>query len=116
LTPPSSAAPTQSLTPPFVQAPAESSHPSAVVGYTGLALAVAGLATMGVGIYYFAVDGNPADGQPDYMRATKKYFLPDALVGGALLAAGCGLLLWNYWPRHSSLSLSPSGLQLKGNF
>jgi hypothetical protein len=84
--------------------------------YSGLALAVAGLATLAVGTYYLSVDGKSACTSCDRVRDTRKYGLPMAIVGGVAAAGGAGLLTWAFWPRQAQVSIGPMGLQLAGRF
>jgi hypothetical protein len=91
-------------------------RPGNGVTYAGLGLAVAGLSALGIGIYYWSVDGNCSDATCDYLRDTRKLGLPMTIAGGALLATGGALLVWRLWPGGTSVSLSPSGLRLAGRF
>jgi hypothetical protein len=84
--------------------------------YSGLALVVAGLATLAVGAYYMDVDGNSACTKCDRVRDTRKYGLPMAIVGGVAAAGGAGLLTWAFWPRQAQVSVGLMGLQLAGRF
>ena len=84
--------------------------------YSGLGLAVAGLATLAVGAYYIGVDGKSACTSCDRVRDTRKYGLPMAIVGGVAAAGGAGLLTWAFWPRQAQVSVGPMGLQLAGRF
>lgn len=102
------------VTPPKPQA--EAAYPGNAATYAGVALAVAGLSALGIGMYYWSVDGNCSDSTCDYLRDTRKFGIPMTLGGGALLAVGGGLLAWRFWPRGASVSLSPSGLRLAGSF
>jgi len=87
-----------------------------VAVYSGVALAVAGLATLAVGTYYISVDGKSACMNCDRVRDTRKYGLPMAIVGGVAVAGGAGLLTWAFWPRQAQVSVFPMGLQLAGSF
>jgi hypothetical protein len=87
-----------------------------LAAYSGLALAVAGLATLAVGAYYMGVDGNSACTRCDRVRDTRKYGLPMTIVGGVAAAGGAGLLTWAFWPRQAQVSVGPMGLQLAGRF
>ena len=84
--------------------------------YSGLALAVAGLATLAVGFYYIGVDGKSACTSCDRVRDTRKDGLPMAIVGGVAAAGGAGLLTWAFWPRQAQVSIGPMSLQLAGRF
>ena len=85
-------------------------------GYAGLTLAVAGAALLAAGIYYVAVDGDPACDRCDWRRDTAKDGRSIAIGGGAALAAGAGLLLWRLWPSAPVVSMGPSGIFLAGRF
>ena len=87
-----------------------------VAVYSGVALAVAGLATLAVGTYYISVDGKSACMSCDRVRDTRRYGLPMAIVGGVAVAGGAGLLTWAFWPRQAQVSVFPMGLQLAGSF
>jgi len=110
---------------PAVQTPAattvtelspQTDGPGKLVGYGGLALAVAGLSLVGTGIYYLVVDGHPACRQCDWDRDTAKIGLPMTIGGGVAAAAGTGLLLWRFWPSAPAVSLGPSGVLVAGRF
>jgi hypothetical protein len=85
-------------------------------GYAGLTLGVAGAALLATGIYYMAVDGDPACKTCDWDRDTLNDGRRLAIGGGAALAVGAGLLLWRFWPSAPAVSLSPAGLLVAGRF
>jgi hypothetical protein len=110
--PPATRLVTRPVTPEVAQAPVAT--PGRALQYTGLALSVAGLAVLGTGIYYWSVDGDPA--RPDFVRDTRKYGLPMTIAGGAVLAAGAGILVWSFRSGPAKISVGPSGLRVTGRF
>jgi len=120
LVPPSAAVAPQApppallLTTPAV--PQAEARSSGLAAYSGIALAVAGLATLVVGAYYISVDGNSACFQCDKVRDTSKYGWPMAVAGGVALIGGAGLVTWSLWPVHTQVAVGPAGLQPAGRF
>jgi hypothetical protein len=97
-------------------APGDDGNSGAMAVYSGLALVVAGLVTLGLGTYYIGVDGKSACTRCDRVRDTRKYGLPMAIVGGVAAAGGAGLLTWAFWPRRAEVSVGSTGVQLSGRF
>jgi hypothetical protein len=89
---------------------------SRALRFSGLGLSVAGLAALATGIYYWHVDGAPACSDCDLVRDTRKLGVPMTIAGGAVLAAGAGLLAWSFWPGPTKVALGPSGVQVAGRF
>jgi len=121
LLPPSAAvAPHGPSQTPLVSAPAtpqpESGGAGKVANYTGIGLAVAGLAALAVGTYYIHVDGKDACSKCDWNRDTAKYGWPLAIAGGVAVLGGAGVLTWSLWPAHTQLGIGPGGLRLAGRF
>jgi hypothetical protein len=107
-------APAPAAAPLAPQVQARMPHP--VVAYSGFALMLAGLAAIGVGGYYIAVDGEPACNRCDWVRDTEKFGLPVAVAGGVALAGGAGLLAWSYWSGSSEIAVAPGQLRMAGRF
>jgi hypothetical protein len=99
-----------------VAPPVEAKGPNRFAEYSGLALAAAGLATLVVGSYLIAVDGNSACSKCDDVRDTSKYGWPMAIAGGVALLGGASLVTWSLWPSNAQLAVGPGGLQLAGTF
>jgi hypothetical protein len=117
---PPSAAPQVPPPVPLAAAPAvpqvEAKSSGKLAAYSGVALAVAGLASLVFGSYYIRVDGNSACSGCDKVRDTSKYGWPMAIAGGAALLGGAGLATWRLWPEHTQMTLGPAGLRLAGRF
>jgi len=120
LLPPSAAVAPQAPSPvPLVTAPAvpqAEAKSSGMLAYSGIALAVAGLAALVAGTYYISVDGNSACSRCDRVRDTSKYGWPMAVAGGVALLGGAGLVTWSLRPAHTQVAVGPAGLQLAGQF
>jgi hypothetical protein len=116
--PPAAVAPLlPSASPTFVAAAAASrSRGEKLIGYSGLALAVAGATVLATGIYLWTVDGDSACTRCDWDRDTGKYGRPMTIGGAVGLAAGAGLLLWRFWPSAPAVSVGPSGVAVAGHF
>jgi uncharacterized protein YjeT (DUF2065 family) len=95
---------------------ATTTTPDRFLRYTGAGLAVAGLAALGTGIYYWHVDGSPACTDCDLLRDTRKFGIPMTIAGGAVLVAGVGLIAWSFRAGPAQVALAPSGLRLTGQF
>jgi hypothetical protein len=117
--PTSPAAAPEPLAPPRVLPTAterQADRPGNLVGYSGLALTVAGASLLVAGVYYVAVDGKPACDACDWDRDTARYGRPMAIAGGVALACGVGILLWRFWPSAPEVSVGPSGVVVAGRF
>jgi hypothetical protein len=85
--------------------------------YSGAVLAVAGLAALATGIYYWSVDGEHAGAaDSDRVRDTRKLGLPLTIVGGTALVAGAGLWGWSFWAGPAKVAVGPSGIRVAGSF
>jgi hypothetical protein len=93
----------------------EANPSSKLAVYSGLTLAVAGLATSAVGAYYISVDGKPAC-ECNRVRDTAKYGWPMAVAGGLTLLGGAGLTVWSLWAGDTQIAVGPTGLRIAGRF
>jgi len=84
--------------------------------YSGLALAVTGLAAIGVGAYYVSVDGESVGKESDRVRDTMKLGVPVTVGGGLALLAGAGLMAWSFWSAPAEVAIGPSGVRVTGRF
>jgi hypothetical protein len=105
-----------------VAAPAGDAHAGAPIRrWVGGALFVAGLASVGVGIEWVAIDGHtncnpPPGGRCDQLYDTKTQGWI-AIVGGAVaIAGGATLFLWKGGEHRTSVAVGPGSLVLRGSF
>jgi hypothetical protein len=88
----------------------------------GLALGVAGLAAIGIGIYYIAVDGNASESSstadhPIILRDTSKWGWTLAGVGGVAALAGASMFIWGRDDgTHVDVVMGPTSVGLHGKF
>jgi len=88
----------------------------------GLGLGVAGLAAIGVGIYYVAVDGNvskssPLSNHPIIVRDTGKWGWTLVGVGGVAALAGTSMFIWGRDDgTQVEVVMGPASLGLHGKF
>jgi hypothetical protein len=94
----------------------EATGSSRMVGYSGLALSLAGVVAIGVGAFYMSVDGEKVGQDSGEVRDTMKYGLPMAIGGGVALLAGAGLVAWSFWPRSAKVAVGPSGVDVAWRF
>jgi hypothetical protein len=88
----------------------------------GLGLGVVGLAAIGVGIYYIAVDGNasksgPLSNHPIIVRDTAKWGWTLVGVGGVAALAGTSMFVWGRDDgTQVEVVMGPASLGLHGKF
>ena len=88
----------------------------------GLGLGVVGLAAIGVGIYYIAVDGNASqrssiDNRPIILRDTSKWGWTLVGVGGVAALAGTSMFVWGRDDgTQVEVVMGPASLGLHGKF
>ena len=88
----------------------------------GLGLGVAGLAAIGIGVYYIAVDGHASqrssiDNRPIILRDTSKWGWTLVGVGGVAALAGTSMFVWGRDDgTQVEVVMGPASLGLHGKF